>query len=91
MPKMPLKTALPDDKMIAFRTDMLKVLNDHSGDLPADVMLSVAAYTVGQLIAMQDQNKFTTDMVMALVTRNIEAGNKQAMDDFINQPTAGSA
>lgn len=91
MPKMPLKTALPDDKMLTLRADMLKLLKEYTGELPSDVMLSVAAYTVGQLIALQDHNKFTTEMVMALVTRNIEAGNKQAIESLINQPTAGSA
>ncbi|WP_282046342.1 hypothetical protein [Roseibium album] len=91
MPKMPLKTALPDNKMEAFRLELLKFLNEHSGDLPADVMLALAAYAVGQLIAMQDQTRFTHELVMALVSQNIQAGNTHAIESFKNQPTSGSA
>jgi hypothetical protein len=34
---------------------------------------------MGQLIAMQDQRRFTSVMVMQLVSDNIEAGNQDAI------------
>ena len=49
----PTKTFKPDAASLAFREDMLQILDKHAGSLSADKMLSLAAYTVGQIIAMQ--------------------------------------
>lgn len=38
----------------------LKSLTDQQ-DMPSEEVLAVAAYLVGQLIALQDQRKFTSD------------------------------
>lgn len=52
-------------------------------------LLAVVAYTVGQIIAMQDQRVMTTDMVCDLVSENIEAGNQQAIAEVSS--TTGQA
>jgi hypothetical protein len=43
--------------------------------------MALAAYTVGQLMAMQDARKWTPALAMEVVSRNIEAGNAQAIAD----------
>lgn len=85
-----MKSYAPDAASHAFRTDLLDLLRKHSGDLPADRMLAIAAYSVGQLIALQDQRKMTPTMAMELVSENIQTGNQHALDEVTNK-TAGSA
>lgn len=84
------KTVLPDERLQAFRNDMLEVLSRHAGDLPADQMLSVAAYFVGQLIALQDQRTMTPDQALGLVSDNIELGNEFQLG-LVAGPAAGRA
>ncbi|WP_319499310.1 hypothetical protein [uncultured Cohaesibacter sp.] len=69
---------------------MLALLGKYTDALPQERMLAVAAYTVGQIIAMQDQRKFTSESVMALVSENIEAGNRDAVEQLFWK-TLGSA
>lgn len=90
MPKKPFKSALPTPQMEAFRTDMLDTLNKHSGPLEQSVMLALAAYTVGQIIALQDQTKMTFEMAYKLVETNIEKGNQHVISELTGK-TDGSA
>lgn len=76
-----MRTAEPTAEMAAFRDDMIAVLNKHAGHLDASEMLALAAYTVGQMVAMQDSRRFNAALVMDLVSKNIEAGNEQAITD----------
>lgn len=86
----PTKAVLPDEGMTAFRNDMLATLNKHAGELDSSAMLAIAAYTVGQIIAMQDQRTMTPATAMDLVSRNIEAGNADAIAELVTK-TAGRA
>lgn len=63
----------------AFRDDWLDLLNKYVGTLDASEMLALAAYSVGQMLAMQDARKWTPEMAMEVIARNIEAGNAQAI------------
>lgn len=72
----------------AFRNDVLELLGKHAGTLPADQMLALACHLVGQIIAMQDQRRFTAETVMTLVNANIQLGNQHAQHDLIHK-TAG--
>lgn len=65
----------------AFRDDILAVLDKHAGALDASEMMALAAYTVGQIMAMQDARKWTPAGAMDLVAKNIELGNAQAITD----------
>lgn len=67
-----------------LRLDLLALLKKEAADMPADEILAVVSLLVGQLIAMQDQRRFTSDAVMKLVSANIEAGNRQAIVDLMN-------
>lgn len=65
----------------AFRDDLLAALNKHAGALDASEMMALAAYTVGQIMAMQDARKWSPAAAMDLVAKNIELGNAQAISD----------
>ena len=61
--------------------DLLAILNKHAGALDASEMMALAAYTTGQIMAMQDARKWTGDTAREVVAANIEAGNAQAIAD----------
>ena len=68
-------------QMKGFREGLIELLRAHSGNLDASEMLAIAAYTVGQMVAMQDARKWTPEAAMELVAKNIELGNAHAIDD----------
>lgn len=76
-----MKTKEPTVDHRAFRDDLLVVLNKHAGALDASDMMAIAAYTVGQIMAMQDARKWSPALAMEVVAKNIEAGNAQAIGD----------
>lgn len=76
---MKTKTKAPTPQMEAFRNDLLAVLNKHAGALDASEMMALAAYTTGQIMAMQDARRWTPELAMEVVAKNLEAGNAQAI------------
>jgi hypothetical protein len=46
-------------------------------------ILAIAAYTLGQLIALQDQRAVTPAMAMEIVASNIEAGNGHVIEGLL--------
>ena len=77
--KVPTKKIAPSPSHAAFRDKMLNIMRTDFANTPAEEILAIYAYTMGQLIAMQDQRRFTSAMVMQLVSDNIEAGNQDAI------------
>lgn len=75
-----MKSKMPSAQHQAFRDDLIAALRKHER-LKPDEMLAVAAYFVGQLIALQDQRSMTPAMAMELVATNIEAGNIHAQQE----------
>ena len=80
-----MKAQPPTPAQQAFREDMIAAMRKHQ-QLRPDEMLAVAAYFVGQLIALQDQRKVTPAAALALVSANIEAGNQHAVRDLVEAP-----
>lgn len=76
---MKLKTSLPTADHQAMRNELIEVMRKYGGKLRSDEVLALAAYTVGQLLALQDQRTMTPAMAMELVASNIEAGNQHAI------------
>ena len=74
------KIVQPSPLHIAFRSDLLALLDKHAGKLDASEMLALAAHAIGQIVAFQDQRKMTPDMALSLISRNIEQGNREAMN-----------
>jgi len=78
---MKMKTKAPTPDHEAFRADLIALMDKHAGALDASEMMALAAYTTGQMMAMQDALKWTPAMALEVVGRNIEAGNAQAIAD----------
>ena len=76
---MSVHTAKPEHE-IAYQ-DLCALVNKHADKMTALELLAVAANMLGKLIALQDQRKVSTDMAMEVVARNIEVGNKQAVQE----------
>ena len=76
-----MRSKAPTPAMEAFRSDLLAVLNKHAGALDASEMMALAAYTTGQIMAMQDARKWSPSQAMDVVAKTIEAGNAQAIAD----------
>lgn len=70
------RVVAPTKDQERFRQELLALCQKHNADNGADTLLAIAAYAVGQLIAMQDQRRFTSATLMKLVSENIEAGNQ---------------
>ncbi|MGB3834438.1 MAG: hypothetical protein WA975_21540 [Mesorhizobium sp.] len=65
-----------------FVKALLNALREEFGDLPAEEMLAVASQIVGRMVALQDQRRFTPAAVMQIVSLNIEAGNRDIIDEL---------
>ena len=84
--KMPMKSIAPTAKHTAVRDAILALIREKMVDAPADEILATLSYTVGQLIALQDQRKMTPEMAMQLVASNIEAGNLSVLEGLAKAP-----
>jgi hypothetical protein len=73
-----------------LRLSLCSVIRRKAPDMPAEEILAIFCQLVGQLIALQDQRRFTPESVMQLVEANIEMGNQHAVDNLLNE-TAGTA
>lgn len=80
-----MKTKLfgTDARHVTFKQDLDKLLKKHASRLPADHMLAIGSQVVGVLAALQDQRKYTPEMVMTIVAENIEKGNKSMVDNLM--------
>jgi hypothetical protein len=70
----------------AFRDDLIKLLEKHSGHLDAVEMLALGGHMVGQILALQDQRTMTPEAGMKIIMQNIQVGNAEA----IAQVTGGA-
>lgn len=84
------KVVQPSAEHEQLRLALCKVIRRKAPDMPAEEILAIVCQLVGQLIALQDQRRFTSERVMALVSANIEMGNQHAIDTILNE-TAGTA
>lgn len=84
------RTVEPTALHHAFRDELVELLRKHTSELDAKEVLAIAAHTVGQIIAMQDQRTMTIEIAMEIVARNIEIGNGDALVT-IRGKVAGSA
>ena len=61
--------------------DILKLYEDKVNTLE---MLAVVSNLVGKLAAMQDKRKVTPELVNDIIAKNIERGNKDAIEGMQN-------
>ncbi|TPN57155.1 hypothetical protein [Mesorhizobium sp. B1-1-7] len=68
----------------ALRNAFIEAVRQTASDMPADQILAVACVFVGQLTAVQDQRRFTSDMIMDLVSENIQSGNQRVIAGLLD-------
>jgi hypothetical protein len=79
----PLKSIPPTAGQETFRQELIQLCHRHMAEDTAEALLAVAAQAVGQMIAIQDARRYDSAMIMALVTENMMAGNKHAIEATI--------
>ena len=89
MGDIPIKSVEPNAADTALRDDIMALIKKHLTPDTADRVLAIAAQVVGQSIALQDQRTMTHDRIWALVTANIEHGNRMVI--ALLHETKGSA
>ncbi len=85
---MRIRAAEPNAAYEALMADLKAALAKYS-DLDAIELLAVVSILVGNLIAFQDQTRFTPTALLELVGSNIECGNKTAIDSTLGQTIGG--
>lgn len=83
-----MKSIKPTDRHLAFMADVKAAMLPYT-DLSSPEILALLSQLVGNAIALQDQNRYTPEMVLKLVADNIEVGNKTVVDQV--RDTKGSA
>lgn len=84
------KSVKPNERHLKFRKALENAIRDGGSELQADEILAITAHFVGQLIALQDQRKYNSEIIMELITENIQKGNGEAVDKLIHE-TGGNA
>lgn len=84
------KSVRPNEKHLKFRKALENAIRDGGSELQADELLAITAHFVGQLIALQDQRKYTSEMIMELIIENIQKGNGEVIDKLTHE-TGGNA
>ena len=87
---MRLKSTEPSLMVQKVRQEVIAAIQLHSEHLASEEILALMCHLVGQLIALQDQRKWTPERVMEFVMANIEQGNQEALHGLVHE-TVGSA
>lgn len=83
------KSQKPNINHIRFRKALeqafAQAIEQGGAELEAEEILAITAHLVGQLAALQDQRRYTSEMVMGLITENIAQGNREVLDGRLNE------
>lgn len=79
------KSVEPNSKHVAFRKALEHAVAGAGAILQAEEILAITAHFVGQLMALQDQRRYTRQMVLDLVSENIQQGNTEVVDALLNE------
>lgn len=81
-----MKTKLvePNPAHLKFRKALEGAIKQGGEELQAEEILAIVSHFVGQLVALQDQRKYTMTDVMELVSTNLERGNREVVDNLMN-------
>lgn len=88
---MRLKSAAPKPEHLAMRTAVLEALKPYQEQIDAYEILAIMSHVVGQLVALQDQTRFTADQLMTMVAQNIEQGNAEVVQGLTGVDPLGRA
>lgn len=78
-----VSTTTPSVHHLALRRALEGAIAQHGATLDAVDLLAVTSHLVGQLIALQDQRRYTPALVMQLVQENIEQGNSEVVNSLL--------
>jgi len=84
---MSLHQARPEHEVLY--TELVELVTRHTANMSKIEILAIAANMIGKLIAMQDQRVITSEMALEIVIKNLEEGNRQALEALEN--TKGEA
>lgn len=80
----------PKPEHDAFMAELKSCLGSTGKDLDAAVLLAISSQFVGQLLALQDQRRYSVEQAIDLVMRNLEIGNQMVINSHLTRPE-GSA
>lgn len=78
-----MKKIVPSEQHKQFRKYLEGAIAMGAKDLPAEEILAITSHFVGQLIALQDQRKYSSAMVMEIVHENIVQGNSESVNSLL--------
>jgi hypothetical protein len=84
------KLVQPTKEYDELQREVMNVIKKYSDNMDAIEILAILSYTVGQCCAMQNQYKYNSDMLMRIISQNIELGNQHAIDSIFEN-TKGNA
>lgn len=84
---MSLRIAKPEHE-VAYQ-DLCALINKHADKMSPIELLAVASNMLGKLLAMQDQRVTTVDLAKETMVRNIEHGNRQAVEQLMKSDGRG--
>ena len=77
-----IKEVKPGPDYDSMYAELADVLIKYKDKVTLEARLAALSGMVGKLLAFVDPQLMTTDQAMEVVLRNMEAGNKAAMDAF---------
>lgn len=83
------KGIAPNEIHKAFFDEVGAVLQKYAAKLDGKEILAITSNIVGKVIAMQDQRTMTKEIIMRIVSTNIEAGNQEMVESLLD--TKGTA
>jgi septum formation topological specificity factor MinE len=77
------RTEEASSKHEALYQEVIAVIRKYSDEMDSAEVLAVLANMTGKVLAMQDQRKYSPQAAMAIVSRNIELGNRQVLTELM--------
>lgn len=62
--------------------ELNSLLRKHAGHLSPIEVLAIAANMLGRLVAMQDQREITPEIAMQVVSKNLQIGNREMVEQL---------
>lgn len=81
-----IKTKQPTQRHQDFHVAVVKAMMEFT-DIPNIEHVALISQLLGQMIAMQDASKYTAGMIMDIVQKNLETGNKAGMETMMQAYT----
>jgi hypothetical protein len=88
---MMMNIVIANEKHKKFRKALEGAIAEGAMQMEAEEILAVTCNFVGQLVALQDQRKFTSAMVMEIVHQNILQGNQDVANNLLLAKPQGNA